>query len=65
MLEAQVGGLLSEASPGKSSRPYLKNKLKQEGQESMVQVVECLVSTDPRFKPQYQKKEKRDYVNCC
>jgi hypothetical protein len=26
--EAEVGGLWSEASPGKIMRPYLKNKLK-------------------------------------
>jgi hypothetical protein len=29
--EIEIGGLQSEASPGKSIRPYLKNKLKQQG----------------------------------
>jgi hypothetical protein len=35
--EMEVGGF--EASPGKSSRPYLKNKLKSKKTEGVAQVV--------------------------
>jgi hypothetical protein len=31
LLEAEVGGFSSNASPGKSTRPYMKNKLKAKG----------------------------------
>jgi hypothetical protein len=49
--EAEVGGLQSKASPGKSKRSYLENKLKAKGLGSMVPAVEhFLASTMPRVK---------------
>jgi hypothetical protein len=43
--EAEVGGLKSEVGPGKvSGIPYLKNKQKAKGAESMAQVGEHLPS---------------------
>jgi hypothetical protein len=46
-------------APGKSTRPYLKNELKQKGLGEMGQVVEHLPSKlqDPEFKsPEISKK---------
>jgi hypothetical protein len=57
----RVGGLRSEAGEGKSSRPYLKNKLKQNRGEGMAQVVEHLSSKSKTLSsnPNSAKKKKK------
>jgi hypothetical protein len=54
--EVEVGGLQSEAHPGKSTRFYLKNKLKQKGwgYVSISRVLQALVSN-----PILPKKKKK------
>jgi hypothetical protein len=57
--EVEVVGLPSEVGPGKSTRIYLKNKLKQIGLSMWLKWYNaCLARQVPEFNPQYCQKRK-------